>query len=634
MVSSGPAWRSSHPNPDGHPSIRATVPEGALRPAILRGLLASAATAVLGVELLSSVGLVRQLPLLLLSAATVLTFVLVLRRSRGTGPINWSRPAHPILLGALVLIGATTLLVALVAPPNSWDSMTYHMARVAQWYDHGNVEHYYTAIDRQLWQPPFGEYLVLLGYGGLGGRDYLANLPQWLAGVGAVLVVMEIAALLGASPRSRYIVALFTATAPAIILQSSSTLTDLLGGFWVACAAWLALRQYLTPMFAARDALWFGLALGLAIGTKGTSIPLGLPWAVLFLLPALRPFRPRTAARQAAAIGLVILVLAGSHYLRNVATFGSPFGPDAIQRMLRPASMEVPSLLSNFVAHLSLQIGTPWAGANTLITQAVAAIHSALGVDLSVLYPYFGGFRIFGWNFLEDLAGNPVHTVLGMASMALLLGSRRKLTRSERFVVAGYIAGVILFVCTVRWQLFIARLHTPMLILLSPCLLLLLDRRYPRATSIGLAAALLLALPPLVMNPSRPIFPPESIGWQGGRVKSILVESRQAQYFANRLQLYQPYRSAIDSLTGLGCGRVTLVAAYDSWEYPLWALGRHVDLHFENLGSARTEPSSEEATSGTPCAVVGLDQKEGWIPPLRVRRALPVYSESPLIVWH
>src|SRR5688572_18138558 len=257
-------------------------------------MLASAATAILGVELLSALGLVRQLPLILLTLMSVVVFGAVLRHQiRHNGPVPWSRPAHPLLLGGLLVIGGTTLLVALVAAPNSWDSMTYHLARVAQWYDHGTAEHYYTAIDRQLWQPPFGEYFVLLGYGSLGGRDYLANLPQWLAGVGAVLVAMEIAGLLGASRRSCYMIALFIATAPAIILQSSSTLTDLLGGFWLVCTAWLALAQYLAPGSAPRDALWIGIALGLAIGTKGTSIPLGVPWALLFLLPVLRPFRPR-----------------------------------------------------------------------------------------------------------------------------------------------------------------------------------------------------------------------------------------------------------------------------------------------------------------------------------------------------
>ena len=592
-------------------------------------MLASAVTVVLGVEALSSLGLIGRLPLLLLTAAAILVFALVLRtRLRAVAPAGWSRPAHPFLLSCLVGIGGITLLVALIGAPNSWDSMSYHMARVAQWYDHGNVEHYYTAIDRQLWQPPFGEYLVLLGYAALGGRDYLANLPQWLAGLGTVLVVMEIARLLGASRRSQYVIALFAATAPIIILQSSSTQTDLLGGFFVACAAWLAVEQSISPRFGAKDVLWFGVALGLGIGTKGTSIPLGLPWVFLFLLPALRPFKPRTALLQSAAITVVILVLNGGHFLRNLADFGSPIGPGAAQRMLRPASIEPASIISNTMAHYSLQVGTPWASVNQAMGQAIATVHSALGVDATELYPYFGGFRILGWTTWEDIAGNFVAAVLGLLALGILAASWRRIAIPQRRVVAGFIAGCLLFALTIRWQPFIARLHTPMLILLPPCLLLLIDQRWPRVAAAGLAVALGLALPPLLLNGSRPLLSPQLIGWEGTRARSILVEARAAQYFTNHPELFEPYRDAVDAIRRLGCTRVLLVASYDSWEYPLWALGRDDGMSFQHV-----PPGNRAAQPNTPCALVALDQPANWRPAHVAPGTVPVFSDAAVSVW-
>jgi 4-amino-4-deoxy-L-arabinose transferase-like glycosyltransferase len=577
---------------------------------------------------------VRQLPLVLLTLAAVAAFGVVVRHpGRDAEPIAWTGPAHPLLLGALFVIGATTLLVALVAAPNSWDSMTYHMARVAQWYDHGTVEHYYTAIDRQLWQPPFGGYFVLLGYGGLGGRDYLANLPQWIAGVGAVLVAMEIAGLLGASRRSRYVIALFTATAPALILQSTSTLTDLLGGFWIGCAAWLALAHYLAPRFSARDALWFGLALGLALGSKGTSIPLGIPWLALFLLPAIRPFKPRALLLQGATIALMIVVLGGSHYLRTVALYGDPFGPEAVQTMLRPASMEIPSILSNLVAHLSLQLGTPWSGVNALLSRAVGGIHSALGVDLAVLYPYFGGFRIFSWTFSEDIAGNLIHALLGLAAVIFLVAGWRRMPREQRMMAGCFLAGVLIFGATVRWQPFIARLHTPILVLLAPCLLLPLERRFPRAAMLALCAAGLLALPPLFQNTLRPIVPATSMGWTGVRPRSILVESREGQYFATRPNLLLPYRNAIHTLGSLPCTRAGLVAAYDSWEYPLWAMGRPRRLTVVHIEPGKLRPGETGPAGAAPCATVALDQPPGWRPGQPPRERGPLFSDPPISVW-
>lgn len=605
--------------------------ETSWRPGVLHGMLASAMTTVLGVEALSALGLVRQLPLLLLAAAAVLVFALVLRtRLRSAGELAWSRPAHPLMLCCLAGIGGITLLTALVSAPNSWDSMSYHLARVAQWYDHGNVEHYYTAIDRQLWQPPFGEYLVLVGYGGLGGRDYLANLPQWLAGLGAVLVVMEITKLLGATVRSRYVIALYTATAPIIILQSSSTQTDLLGGFWIACAAWLALVQWLSPHFAARDALWFGAALGLAIGTKGTSIPLGLPWVFLFLLPALRARKPRAVFVQAAMIGLAVLAMDGGHFLRNLAAFDSPIGPETVQRMLRPASIEIPSLVSNLIAHVSLQLGTPWTSVNEILHHAVVSFNSALGLDMSVQYPYFGGFRVIEWSTSEDIAGNLVPFVLGMLALGFLVGTWRRVSTPERLMAGGLVAGILLFALAIRWQPYIARLHAPIFCLLPPCLLLLLERRWPRTAAAGLMAALLLAMPPLFFNASRPLLPPAAVGWSWVPGRSILVESREARYFASSPELYEPYRAAIETVSRLGCRRVALRTGYDSREYQLWALGRAHNLAFEHYA-----PRGDDSPAGSekPCALIALDQAPTWRPAFVPPDAGPLLVSGPLSLW-
>ena len=48
-------------------------------------------------------------------------------------------------------------IVALTAPPNTWDSMTYHMPRVEHWIENRNVEPYPTHILRQLSLGPGAE---------------------------------------------------------------------------------------------------------------------------------------------------------------------------------------------------------------------------------------------------------------------------------------------------------------------------------------------------------------------------------------------------------------------------------------------------------------------------------------------
>jgi hypothetical protein len=261
---------------------------------------------------------------------------------------------------------------------------------------------------------------------------------------------------------------------------------------------------------------------------------------------------------------------------------------------------------------------------NEVITQGIAGVNRLLGVDAAVLYPYFGGFRIFGWNSSEDLAGNLLHTWLGLAAVVVLIAGWRRFSRLERIMAAGFLAAVLLFVLGVRWQLFIARLHTPMVILLAPCLLLLIDRRWPRVASASVLVALLLALPALLRNPTR------SLLSGGGEAGSILTIERQAGYFARRPERYAAYGRTVAILTNLGCRRVGLVAGYDSWEYPLWALGRASALRFEHLPPVG---DPEPASSPAPCAVVGLDQPSGWRPAQAGVQAELLFAGGPIAVW-
>src|SRR5581483_11147124 len=63
-----------------------------------------------------------------------------------------------ILLGGVALILAGIGITGLVAPPNTWDSMAYHMARVAHWIQGGTVSNYPTENYSQLVLNPWAEF--------------------------------------------------------------------------------------------------------------------------------------------------------------------------------------------------------------------------------------------------------------------------------------------------------------------------------------------------------------------------------------------------------------------------------------------------------------------------------------------
>ncbi|MCS6290218.1 MAG: hypothetical protein H8K10_14785 [Nitrospira sp.] len=67
----------------------------------------------------------------------------------------WALPLIPV---AVIVIA--TGVIALIAPPNNWDSMTYHMSRVEHWRANGSVIHYPTNVVWQIYLNPWAEFAI------------------------------------------------------------------------------------------------------------------------------------------------------------------------------------------------------------------------------------------------------------------------------------------------------------------------------------------------------------------------------------------------------------------------------------------------------------------------------------------
>ena len=124
--------------------------------AVCFGLLLTAAT-----ELLSLFSALRYPTLATFWGGVSLVAVLCLLPTWAclkTQKPRFENPGFPV---GICTILATTLLIALVSPPNNYDSMTYHMARVVNWIQNRSVAHYPTHITRQLYSAPWAEYAIM-----------------------------------------------------------------------------------------------------------------------------------------------------------------------------------------------------------------------------------------------------------------------------------------------------------------------------------------------------------------------------------------------------------------------------------------------------------------------------------------
>jgi hypothetical protein len=144
------------------------------------------------------------------------------------------------LLAGMALLCAVLLAIALIAPPNTYDSALYHMARVMDWAQNASLRPYPALFEHQLHKPIWAE-TAILHLRVLWGNDRPANLVQWFAMLGSALVVSGAAARLGAGRPAQLLSAAYALSIPMGVLQASSTQNDYVAAYWAIALAYLAL---------------------------------------------------------------------------------------------------------------------------------------------------------------------------------------------------------------------------------------------------------------------------------------------------------------------------------------------------------------------------------------------------------
>ena len=224
-------------------------------------------------------------------------------------------PVVVLALAAVAVLLAYELVVALTAPANNWDSLTYHLTRVAAWMQHGGLYRIPNApTPRMNEYQPLAEQQILYLFVSVGSGALFA-VPQYLAQLAILVAVYGAARRLGFEPRAAAAGALLLATFSLVVLESTTPQNDLVAAsFPIAAACLLLGNDRLGPALA-------GVAVGLGLGAKLTTA-LVLP--VLVVLALLRGRRATFEGVAGAAASFVIVGIAG--YALNLANTGHLLG--------------------------------------------------------------------------------------------------------------------------------------------------------------------------------------------------------------------------------------------------------------------------------------------------------------------
>ncbi|MEH1168941.1 phospholipid carrier-dependent glycosyltransferase [Micromonospora sp. CPCC 205539] len=504
-------------------------------------------------------------------------------------------------IGGLLLL---ELLVALLAEPNNFDSQTYHLPKVEHWVAQGDLDFWPTAIHRQVTIPPGAEYL-LLHLRLLTGGDGLHNLVQWAAGVGCLLVVARITAQLGGSRRAQLLTAFVLASTPMVVLQATSTQTDLVCAAWVACAATLVLDG-LRRRTGWGTLLGLGAATGLTAVTKTSGLiavgPLLVLWGLAQLRLALAGTAPAAdgvrrpvgrVARTVAGSVLIMLVAAvvvGPFLARVTAEFGHPLGPPRLRESIPMERHDPPSILVNALRIGHTAFDTPLAPLRRVGADAIIGGADAIGVDPQDRAITFGRevFPVPAWYPDEDRVAFPLAGALVLIGAVVALARPRRIDPGQVGPLRAYavvvLATVLLHTSMLKWQPWGNRLLLYALVLAVPLAGLWLDsvfrrRRGPAVGADGrrsvatLTAVAVLATSALagVLSLSYG-FPRRLVG-----AGSVFTTSDWDTRFLRRPQWADEFRWAAAAVQDSGARRIGLVEQNDNWEYPWWLLLRQPD---------------------------------------------------------
>ena len=244
-----------------------------------------------------------------------------------TGWAEWRQTRYGV---ALVGACGTMLLLrsvrSLVAPPLTWDALSYHLLKAGRWVQAGGFvpERAPDAWGYYEYFQPFGDYLWAWAMLPVHG-DLLVGPAGVLVWATCLLGTYTLARTLGAASVAAVAAALFVAFNPTVFnYMTSAHVENVLLAAFVLGAVFVARsfehRDWVNPILAAA-------ALGVLAGVKFNGAPVALAGAVAVGLAVIRnrlPVRARCAVLAGCAIALAI---GTQPYLRAWLDTGSPAYP-------------------------------------------------------------------------------------------------------------------------------------------------------------------------------------------------------------------------------------------------------------------------------------------------------------------
>ena len=244
---------------------------------------------------------------------------------------NWvtSDPALAVFASGMILLYGFGIVQIIVIPQNNMDSLSTHLSRIGFWLLHGSFFPWPTYLANQVIYPVNAQlqtYWTLLFL----HNDRLVGIVQWLAAVASAVGVWGLAREMNYRRRQAAFAVLIYLGFPLILLQSTTTQTDL-----VTAASFVAAVYFLILGLKTRSNLLLTLSaisVGLGVGTKKSYLLLLLALGAIALLAFAQYGRQVLGRLVYWTFSLIVATsIFGAYiYVSNWQTFGHPLGSSTL----------------------------------------------------------------------------------------------------------------------------------------------------------------------------------------------------------------------------------------------------------------------------------------------------------------
>lgn len=477
------------------------------------------------------------------------------------------------LWGICVLLGLN-FIIATQYVPNNWDSMTYHLSRVAHWVSNETVAHYPANDFRQTHMPPLEEFCIaqinILNY-----NDSYSFCVEWLALIGSCIALYLLAIEIGMERKSARIVSFIACTIPEAILQSTSTQSGVLVGFFILCTIFFLIKHYRYGHL--KDVISIGVCLGLATLSKSTTFlflfPVLIVWGGLLIK---RYFLKQINIYQiGTACGLVLacfLILNIGYFSRNFQLNQNILASDKVlTRIYSNEKIGVKPIVSNIIKNLSLHYGL--FGINKIVEQGVLSCHQMIHYPSNALENTWGGmeFELKPFGIHEDTGANIFHLSVLLIGTSIFLLRKQAMKSSIKYIL--WLIGVqfLIFCIYLKWQPWHTRLHTPLFLLGSIPIAYFIGVLIPKKwiQQVILSGLFIYTLTLIIINPSKPLINLRK--YSGIKKHSFDTPSdRFSKYFMNQMTIKEDYVAVKCLLDATHLKRIGLFLGSNTYEYPLF----------------------------------------------------------------